>query len=41
LLEDPDRADSIGRAAERRVRDDFLAVRSLMQYLELIERLLL
>jgi trehalose synthase len=40
LLQDPDRADSIGRAAQRRVRDDFLAVRSLMQYLDLIERLL-
>jgi trehalose synthase len=40
LLQDPDRAASIGRAAERRVRDDFLAVRGLMQYLDLIERLL-
>ena len=27
-------------AAQERVRDDFLAVRSLMQYLDLIEKLI-
>ena len=37
---DPDRARSIGREAQQRVRDEFLAVRSLMQYLDLIARLL-
>jgi trehalose synthase len=40
LLEDPDRAHKIGLAAQARVRDEFLAVRSLMQYLNLIEKLL-
>jgi trehalose synthase len=40
LLEDPDRAHGIGREAQQRVRDEFLAVRSLMQYVELIARLL-
>ena len=40
LLRDPDRARSIGREAQQRVRDEYLAVRSLMQYLELIARLL-
>jgi trehalose synthase len=41
LLYEPERARSIGREAQERVRDEFLAVRSLMQYLNLIERLLL
>ena len=40
LLEEPERARSIGREAQERVRDEFLAVRSLMQYLDLVERLL-
>ena len=40
LLQDPDRARSIGREARERVRDEYLAVRSLMQYLDLIARLL-
>ncbi|HKG16485.1 MAG TPA: glycosyltransferase [Solirubrobacteraceae bacterium] len=40
LLRDPGRARSIGHEAQERVRDEFLAVRSLMQYLDLIERLL-
>ncbi|MFL5821513.1 MAG: glycosyltransferase [Solirubrobacteraceae bacterium] len=40
LLQDADRARRIGREAQERVRDDFLAVRSLMQYLDLFERLL-
>jgi trehalose synthase len=39
LLRDPDRARSIGHEAQERVRDEFLAVRSLMQYLDLIARL--
>jgi trehalose synthase len=39
LLEEPERARSIGREAQERVRDEFLAVRSLMQYLDLIGRL--
>ena len=30
----------MGEAAMERVRDDFLAVRSLMQYLDLIEKLI-
>ena len=30
----------MGKAAQERVRDDFLAVRSLMQYLDLIEKLI-
>jgi trehalose synthase len=40
LLEDPDRAVRIGRNAMERVREDFLGVRSLFQYLRLIEPLL-
>jgi trehalose synthase len=40
LLRDPDRARSIGREAQQRVRDEYLAVRSLVQYLDLIARLL-
>jgi trehalose synthase len=40
LLKDTDRARAIGKAAQERVRDDFLAVRSLMQYLDLIEKLI-
>jgi trehalose synthase len=40
LLRDPERARRIGNEAQERVRDDFLAVRSLMQYLDLFERLL-
>jgi trehalose synthase len=40
LLEDPERAERMGRAAQERVRDEFLAVRSLLQYLALIQRLL-
>jgi trehalose synthase len=39
LLEDPARAGRIGREAMERVRDEFLAMRSLLQYLTLIERL--
>jgi trehalose synthase len=40
LLEEPDRARRLGKEAQERVRDEFLSVRSLMQYLDLIERLL-
>jgi len=40
LLQDPARAEQIGHAAQERVRDDFLAVRSLIQYLALVQRLL-
>jgi trehalose synthase len=40
LLENPDRARAIGQEAQERVRDDFLAVRSLLQYLTLFEKLL-
>jgi len=40
LLDDPERARRIGQEAQERVRDDFLAARSLMQYLDLIQRLL-
>jgi trehalose synthase len=40
LLQDPERAEKMGRAAQERVRDEFLAIRSLLQYLALIQRLL-
>jgi trehalose synthase len=40
LLEDPARARAIGLEAQERVRDEFLAIRSLMQYIELIGRTL-
>ncbi len=40
LLKDPERAQAMGKAAQERVRDDFLPVRSLMQYLDLIEKLI-
>jgi trehalose synthase len=40
LLEDHDGAVRMGRAAQARVRDEFLAVRSLMQYLDLFEKIL-
>jgi trehalose synthase len=39
LLQDPERARAMGEAAQERVRDEFLAVRSLMQYLVLIEKI--
>jgi trehalose synthase len=39
LLNDPSRARSLGKEAQERVRDEFLSVRSLLQYLDLIERL--
>ncbi len=39
LLDDPARAEAMGRAAQERVRRRFLGTRSLLQYLELRERL--
>jgi trehalose synthase len=39
LLREPARARAMGREAQNRVADEFLAVRSLMQYLALIEKL--
>jgi trehalose synthase len=39
LLQEPERARSIGREAQQRVRDEFLAVRSLLQYLALLGKL--
>jgi glycosyltransferase involved in cell wall biosynthesis len=39
LLDDPAAADAIGRKARERIGSEFLGVRSLMQYLDLIERL--
>ena len=39
LLEQPSRAHAIGEEAQQRVRDDFLSVRSLIQYIDLIARL--
>jgi trehalose synthase len=38
LLEDPAAAEAMGREARSRVRSHFLGVRSLTQYLDLIER---
>jgi trehalose synthase len=40
LLEDPERATQMGRAARERVRDYFLWPRHLMQYSDLIMRLM-
>jgi len=40
LLDDPEEAESLGREAQARVRGQFLGVRSLMQYLELMAGLL-
>jgi trehalose synthase len=40
LLEDPARAEAMGRAAQERIRGGFLGTRSLLQYLELSERLM-
>jgi trehalose synthase len=39
LLRDPPRAEQVGRRARERVRDRFLSVRSLLDYLALIRRL--
>ena len=40
LLEDPERARRMGEAAKARVREGFLGARSLLDYLNLISRLL-
>jgi trehalose synthase len=40
LLNDPDRAAAMGERALERVREHFLGARHLMQYVDLIERLL-
>ena len=40
LLEDPERAQRMGAAAQQRVRSQFLGARSLIDYLGLISRLL-
>jgi trehalose synthase len=40
LLSDPERAEQIGRGARERVRDRFLSVRSLLDYLAVIRRIL-
>jgi trehalose synthase len=39
LFADPDLADRLGAAARERVRDEFLAIRQLIQYADLIEHL--
>jgi trehalose synthase len=39
LLAEPERARAMGREAQERVRDQFLAVRSLLQYLALLEKI--
>jgi trehalose synthase len=39
LLDDPAAAEAIGGEARARVRSHFLGVRSLMQYLDLIEKM--
>jgi hypothetical protein len=36
LLDDRNRAEAMGREAQRRVRDEFLGPRHLTQYLKLI-----
>src|SRR5215210_1207919 len=40
LLDDPERARKMGEAAQERVRDQFLGARSLLDYLDLVSRLL-
>ena len=37
LLNDPRRAEAMGRGAQQRVRDEFLGARHLMQYIDIIE----
>ena len=39
LLSNPDLATHIGLAAMERVRDEFLGVRSLLQYVQLLSRI--
>ncbi|MGH2807701.1 MAG: glycosyltransferase [Actinomycetota bacterium] len=40
ILADEERADEMGRNAQERVRDEFLGARSLIQYVDLFEKLL-
>jgi trehalose synthase len=40
FLDDPERAEKVGRDARERVRDEFLGARHLIQYVDLIESLL-
>jgi trehalose synthase len=40
LLEHPAQAEKIGQAARERVRDNFISVRSLLDYFALIRRVL-
>jgi trehalose synthase len=40
LLTDPQRAERMGEAARERVRDRFTSVRSLVDYLEVLEKIL-
>jgi trehalose synthase len=40
FIEDPTRAAEVGKAARQRVIEDFLGTRSLVQYMQLIEKLL-
>jgi trehalose synthase len=40
LLDDPARAEAIGAAARERVRQSFLGTRHLVQYMDLIARML-
>jgi trehalose synthase len=40
LLEEPERAKKMGDNAQQRVRDQFLGARSLLDYLDLVSRLL-
>lgn len=40
LLDDPSGADTMGRNAQERVRDEFLGARHLIQYVDLIESLI-
>jgi trehalose synthase len=40
LLEDPQRAERIGQRARQRVRDQFTSPRSLLDYLDIIDRVL-
>jgi trehalose synthase len=39
LLADPDRASSMGASGQERVREQFLADRSLMQWMDLLDHL--
>jgi trehalose synthase len=40
LLDDPANAKDMGRAAQERVRDEFLGARHLIQYVDLLEKLI-